>query len=254
MPTNDAPITAIRLLISGADVSLGQGEHLLGRAAECAVLVEDPLASRRHAAITVAPDRVTIRDLGSRNGVLVNGSDVDDNHTLCDGDLIAIGAQILVVAQVCRAGQPVPQRPAPHRGAPLGRIAVQRRSALETGSFDAQASSTTTLNQGAPTGRPAGAWRMMAEAAARAIATGRAEKAEKLLEAPLQEVLETLRAGHEVECEVIDLAVQQALALCEHTSHGRWDDFVHSLYDQMRIPMPLAVADQLALAMQRKKP
>jgi pSer/pThr/pTyr-binding forkhead associated (FHA) protein len=256
MPDNDAPITALRLTISGAELSLGRGDHVIGRASECAVFIEDPLASRRHAVLTVGDERVTIRDLGSRNGVLVNGSDVADHHVLAEGDLIMIGSQAMVVAQICRAGQLAPARPIdkPIKPTALGRMKVQKRAPLDTSAFaDALATGNTTLSQVAPLGLPAGALRMIAEAADRAIATHRPEKAEKILEVPLTEVLDTLRAGQDVEGEIIDIAVEEALRLVEITPHDRWVDYVHGLYDLLRMPMPLAVADRLVLAVQRKK-
>lgn len=245
-----APITSIRIMISGTEICLGLGEHVLGRAPECAVLVEDALASRRHAAITVAPERVTIRDLGSRNGVLVNGDDAADHHCLAEGDLITLGSQALVVLQIARAGV---ERAPPVKPAPLGRIAVKKQPRQVAPPAYDPAGATTTLNPDSPLARPAGVFGMIAEAAAHAIATNRVEKAEKILEAPLEEVLDMLRRGREVEGEIIDVAVEQAVTLCEATRGAKWADYVHDLYDAMRMPMPLAVADRLALAMQQPK-
>lgn len=57
------PILSVRLVLSsGAEIALGLGEHVLGRATECEVCVPDPLASRRHAVIVVSAESVTIRD------------------------------------------------------------------------------------------------------------------------------------------------------------------------------------------------
>jgi pSer/pThr/pTyr-binding forkhead associated (FHA) protein len=252
------PVTSIRLIVSGAEISLGLGDHILGRSNDCALRVDDPLASRRHAAITVTPVGVTIRDLGSRNGVLVNGDDIDKDRALVEGDLITLGSQALTVRAICRAGDArisVPPVVAEASGAPsgrqaLGKIAVQKRAVPGA---EIHASANTTLNQSSAVGRPSGAFRLIVEAAGRAIASNHPERAEKILEAPLLDLLATLRAGRDVEREVLDLAVQQALALCEITRELRWADYVHDLYDQMRIPMPLPVADRLALAMQKMK-
>jgi pSer/pThr/pTyr-binding forkhead associated (FHA) protein len=259
MPSTST-ITSIRLIISGAEVVLGVGEHVLGRSADCAVCVEDPLASRQHAAITVTAEQVTIRDLGSRNGVLVNGDEIDRNRVLTEGDLITLGSQALTVLQICRTGgayvvgfvssglgrQPV-------KSAPLGKIAVTRRAVPEEEALAEALAATTTLSQSSPFGRPVAAFRLIAEAASRAIATNRCERAEKILENPLLEVLSTLRAGLEVEGEILDIAVQQALVLCEITRHLRWADYLHDLFDQLRTPMPLPIADRLALAMQQTR-
>ncbi len=57
--------TALRLPESGALV--------LGREPGCDVCIDDPVASRRHARLLVKDGSVWIEDLGSRNGVAVNG-------------------------------------------------------------------------------------------------------------------------------------------------------------------------------------
>ena len=63
----------------------------VGRATYCDVVLDHPSVSRRHAELTlVEPGRWTVRDLGSRNGTLVNGVPVD-RHDLREGDVIGIG-------------------------------------------------------------------------------------------------------------------------------------------------------------------
>ena len=47
-------------------------DFLLGRDASCAVRFDDPMVSRKHAAVTFADGRWWISDLGSRNGTLVD--------------------------------------------------------------------------------------------------------------------------------------------------------------------------------------
>jgi pSer/pThr/pTyr-binding forkhead associated (FHA) protein len=63
---------------------------LVGRHLECDVRLESSKISRRHCCIALAYDRVLIRDLGSRNGVRVNGRVVDESR-LFYGDELAIG-------------------------------------------------------------------------------------------------------------------------------------------------------------------
>jgi predicted component of type VI protein secretion system len=63
---------------------------LIGRHLECDVRINSPKVSRRHCCLAMAYDRVLIRDLGSRNGVRVNGRTVDESR-LYDGDELAIG-------------------------------------------------------------------------------------------------------------------------------------------------------------------
>jgi pSer/pThr/pTyr-binding forkhead associated (FHA) protein len=63
---------------------------LIGRHPECDVRINSPKISRRHCCLAMAYDRVLIRDLGSRNGIRVNGRSVDESR-LYDGDELAIG-------------------------------------------------------------------------------------------------------------------------------------------------------------------
>ncbi len=179
-------------------------------------------------------ESVTIRDLGSRNGVVVNGDEIDGNRPLVEGDLITLGSLALTVLQICRTNTPptvvaiVSSGPgrAGVKSTALGRIAVARRAVSEDEALAEAIAATTTLSHSSPFGRPLAAFRLIAEAAGRAIATNRAERAEKILEAPLREVVSTLRTGLEVEAEIIDIAVQQALVLCEITRHRRWVDYL----------------------------
>src|SRR4030088_2857701 len=55
------------------DLELSEGQFAVGRNATCQLSLDDPLVSRRHALLIVAKDGVTIEDLQSRNGVIVNG-------------------------------------------------------------------------------------------------------------------------------------------------------------------------------------
>ncbi|MBK6811375.1 MAG: FHA domain-containing protein [Sandaracinaceae bacterium] len=72
---------------------------LIGRSSECHLAVDDSLVSRRHAALDVRADGVRIRDLGSRNGVSVNGTLISGSHELTHMDRITIGAQQMVFVE-----------------------------------------------------------------------------------------------------------------------------------------------------------
>ena len=63
---------------------------LFGRHPECDARIDSPKVSRRHCCVAIAYDRVLIRDLGSRNGVRVNGRLLEE-ATLHSGDEVAIG-------------------------------------------------------------------------------------------------------------------------------------------------------------------
>jgi two-component system response regulator AtoC len=52
------------------------GELVLGRSDDCAIAIDDPSVSRRHAVISIANEGFTIRDLSSSNGTRVRGAPV----------------------------------------------------------------------------------------------------------------------------------------------------------------------------------
>jgi pSer/pThr/pTyr-binding forkhead associated (FHA) protein len=58
----------------------------IGRDATCAICLDEPLVSRRHATIERQGERVVVRDLGSTNRTRVNGVVVAGEAELQDGD------------------------------------------------------------------------------------------------------------------------------------------------------------------------
>ena len=69
---------------------LPAGRSTLGRAPSNRVVVHDRRVSRVHAAITVEHAFVTIEDLGSTNGVWLNGRKLAQ-EPLTDGDVLTVG-------------------------------------------------------------------------------------------------------------------------------------------------------------------
>ncbi len=79
------------LLIRGHEVPLRNGPTVIGRGAEADLAIVGPLVSRRHARIINERGQVLVEDLGSANGVFVNGLPVKATAKLQDGDSILIG-------------------------------------------------------------------------------------------------------------------------------------------------------------------
>jgi len=81
-------------------IPLERDEVVLGRALEADVRVNDSKVSRRHATINSVINTATgrteyiLKDLGSRNGISVNGALVDE-AVLVNGDKITIGEHML---------------------------------------------------------------------------------------------------------------------------------------------------------------
>jgi pSer/pThr/pTyr-binding forkhead associated (FHA) protein len=75
----------------GQQIAVQGPEFLVGRAPECKLRPNSEMVSRRHCIISIAEGRVTIRDLGSRNGTIVNGEKITGEHELRTGEKIKIG-------------------------------------------------------------------------------------------------------------------------------------------------------------------
>ena len=68
----------------------------LGRASECTIPIKDRFLSRRHAEIAFDRGRWYVRDCGSVNGTMLNGTKIIEPSALCPGDRIALGDSEIV--------------------------------------------------------------------------------------------------------------------------------------------------------------
>jgi hypothetical protein len=82
------------VLPDGRRVPIADEIVTIGRLPECAIALDDPNVSRRHAQIRRDGPYVVIVDLGSTNGMKVNGVIVRE-HRLEAGDIITIGTTTL---------------------------------------------------------------------------------------------------------------------------------------------------------------
>lgn len=80
------------VLPSGQRVSLGDRPISIGRTSENTVALDDQNVSRRHAEIRPAQRAYVVVDLGSTNGTMVNGTRINTEQALSDGDILSFGA------------------------------------------------------------------------------------------------------------------------------------------------------------------
>jgi DNA-binding winged helix-turn-helix (wHTH) protein len=71
---------------------LADGSNLVGRDRACAVCIDSPSLSRRHACIAIDGVGATLEDLGSKNGTYLNRRAVTRPVVLNDGDRIQVGS------------------------------------------------------------------------------------------------------------------------------------------------------------------
>src|ERR1700730_4321318 len=75
---------------------LGRLRITIGRSARNDLCIPDPFASRVHAEVRREGDGYLLQDLGSANGTLYNGSNVETPITLSRGGRIQIGGTEIV--------------------------------------------------------------------------------------------------------------------------------------------------------------
>ncbi len=84
------------LLLGARRLLVPPGGGVIGRSRDCEIVLDDAGISRRHAELRPAGEGWTIEDLGSTNGVLVNGRAVRGAQALQSGDRVELGSTEIV--------------------------------------------------------------------------------------------------------------------------------------------------------------
>jgi len=80
---------------SGLSAELAAGVVLIGRGADCQVILDDDYVSTRHARVVTDENGTYVEDLGSTNGTYVNGSRITAPTTISMSDTLRIGKTML---------------------------------------------------------------------------------------------------------------------------------------------------------------
>lgn len=85
---------------AGAEIGIEKGRvYTLGKDPNsCDIVFQDLSVSRNHARLEVRPDgTIDIEDLGSKNGIAVNGSVITERKVVTPQDLIALGTTVFMI-------------------------------------------------------------------------------------------------------------------------------------------------------------
>jgi hypothetical protein len=211
------------LRFGGHDLELTPGETLIGRSEGCQIVVNDPLVSRRHAVFIVDQDSVRLQELGSVNGVMLNGERMSGVAVLKSGDHVTVGKQEFELYAVL----PDLVEPTPSR---RKRMFTQTLNDPDVEKSDAIRQSNTLA--------------MLGGIADKALAQGHGKEAERILKKPLEGVLAKAKAGG-VPDDVAEQASTFAVRLAQATRDGKWVDYALELYTEQRAVLPSAVVDTL---------
>lgn len=188
------------------EIELKPGRFVIGRAASSELALDDPLVSRQHAVLVVSPEGVSVEDLGSRNGVLVNDARISGTVRLRSGDRLKIGSQEMV--------------------------------------FSEEAAAPRAVTRAAPTARFS-AFGVVGSLADKALALGHTDEAERLLAGPLEDIAAKAEAGHAADSDTNEKAAAFATRLALATGKADWVNYAIRLYRALERPLPVTVVDAL---------
>ncbi len=221
----------------------GQLEHtlnksplVLGRGTGADIVLAGPLVSRRHAELTDTAHGLVVTDLGSRNGVFVNGHRISNAVVLEVGDSLAIGDNTFVLAAL--------HEPDIRRSATVTEArAIRESDRIPIGTYVDDEVSVAT--------RRADALQLLGSVVDKALALGRGDEAEHLIGSHLVAALSDARTGRGVTPEVARAAAQYAVKLAAATSKPAWLDFAFRLYSAIGSTMPLPIVDEMYTVLRR---
>lgn len=241
LPGGRGPMARYRLrfLLQEFDV-LGE-EVIIGRSPDCHISIEDPLVSRQHARIRVAGEAPTVEDMGSRNGVRVNGRPIKAATPLKDGDRIRLGTQDLVFTvvktrergvratgfmrhcNVCGTAYPEGAQSCPHCGA----ATAPDEDTMSGIQIDTRGSWTLHL---------------LAEVIEKALSTNKLVDAERLLRKASNEIDTRIAAGDKLDNANMTLVSTYAMRLAQATNGGEWLLWTLHLHEKLNvIPSPTII-------------
>jgi hypothetical protein len=90
------PAQRVLLAVGGRRLLVPASGGVIGRSRDCDVVLDDAGVSRRHAELRPGPDGWAVHDLGSTNGLRVNGRQVRGTSPLQSGDRVELGSTEIV--------------------------------------------------------------------------------------------------------------------------------------------------------------
>lgn len=224
-------------------------EVIIGRSPDCQITIEDPLISRRHARISVRDNRVYVSDLESRNGVKVNGRPIVEEVELKDGDRIRLGTQELLFSVVSRRDRPA--RPTGYMRVCHACTTPYPEGTLSCPHCGAPALEEEDTVSGMMV-EPRRNWtfQLLGEVIERALSTGRAAEADRLMRRAAKEVDDRLAAGDRLEPAHVTMIASFAVRLAPLAGGSEWIAWavtLHRRHGRMLADEVIARLEQLDL-------
>ncbi len=244
-----------RLRYQSTDLELSKGDFVIGRSSSCNLSVDDGLVSRKHALIHTTEERVTLEDLGSRNGVLLNGEKIKGLVQLKHGDRITIGSQEMTLVESgkglkasretsmltrCRQCNEL-LNPNDQFCKACGAQVVSSKATLPGATLDVK------LGQLSPDEetRQASGFTLLTGIADKALALGRFSEAERILGSHLDRMLAKATSGQKVSVEQARKGTTYALKLAHGLESAKWVDWVFQILTATHVVPTAETVDEL---------
>ncbi|HRG99057.1 MAG TPA: FHA domain-containing protein [Polyangiaceae bacterium] len=220
-----------RLRLQLQEFDLPKGTTLIGRSYDCHVTIEDALVSRQHARIEVEGDSVSIFDLGSRNGVKVNGAPIKGSQELHHGDRVRIGTQdLLFTADTGRAPEPSKTTGFLQHCHSCHMPYSREAGACPTcGAVPEEADTQSDVAQS----ESAWTFELQLQVLERALSMGRLDDAARILGRAREQLEEALNRGEHVSRGQISLLLVAALRTSFLSRDGAWAVWAASVCESL---------------------
>jgi pSer/pThr/pTyr-binding forkhead associated (FHA) protein len=229
------------LTFEGRQIVLLPGPELVaGRGDDCAIQFDDPQVSRRHAAFVIEGEAARVRDLGSRNGIAVNGEKAEGTVTLEDGDHVMIGSHAIRVESLSRAH--LKTTPA---------VDMRGMSTMPPASLvpdDRALTDREELTQGVSM------FDAFLGATHKALTEGRIEDAQTSMKYLVAGIEDAAKRQKEVEARVVHASARHLLALAAETLDGWHVERLLSVHRQTGVLVDDTSADGILALLPRLQP
>jgi hypothetical protein len=234
------------------EFDLPRGTTLIGRSSECQVTIEDPLVSRQHARILIDGDDAVVEDLGSRNGVRVNGHLVKGKQSLKDNDRLRIGTQELVFCRVEPAQLVNSKTTGFLRHCTSCRLPYPKEMVAcpNCGSMD-QAEEETLSGQFGASSQGTWSVQLLIEVLEKALSMGRTADAERLLRRATAQVEERILVGDKVDPKQLQALSLAASKMSLELGEASWGSWVAQIHRRTSMVPTAPVIDSLAGLVER---
>ncbi len=225
MKPSSLPELAVRqfsLEAKGRRIRISDGA-VVGRGIDCEIRLDDQMVSRRHARFAITHEGLVLEDLGSANGVFVDGKIAAERQVLEGGEQVRFGGHSFIAVLDAAPRSRI------RGGTTSGDLPSHRRA--DPRDVTANSDMLDTL----------------VEAANQARAVGDTSRAIKLLSPVVEAFCEEASVAKSIEPRFEEIFNHWALYFARETADGEWLNRLVRLYAEVETPLPEATVRQLVL-------